>query len=420
MAAYTCRIHRWIITGKHVFEDDLSESKATRSKVKTENMYDGSLGQVINATEHATGISPEKSLDHSKSSSESEHSKLLVGCENDLLIPSTRHIYLTFLECQSTWRAHLSCANSLPPGYLTAGSLDPGSLLQNMPPLPQDLPRKERIVGQSVWHVTSPSSRDVTKHQENGKWDPQCVYNTKKTFNLTISKPTEYQISSRSGSRFNSHQPNGIAILTSLWSYIFCLRFLEMQKRRIWYSLQRLSPVSAKDIKYHPGHIVINLGPASRKLTRWLCCVLAPGLGWFVKGPLPPWTTHYQKATHFNIATGEPFSFSRNDPPPSSYEAADLLIEFCVLFGIGSSTVDRATSFETLQQPTAAFLAALALPLYSNMPLQPQLPMPISTKPNQTHATAPKYIREYVTDLTYYMTLSMDSGSVGSVIWSIF
>ena len=181
-----------------------------------------------------------------------------------------------------------------------------------------------------------------------------------------------------------------------------------------------LSPIPIKDLKPQPDDIVIYLECASRKLTRWLCAVLAPGFGWQVVGPLPPWSTHYQEYTRFIIATDTPFGFLPSERPPSSCEATDLFIELCTLFDFGSSVADHNNSFETLQQPTIAFLAALILPLYNEMGLHPQLPRPSMNKAHRSHATPPEYIRDYVNDLQYFMTLSILPASVGSIIWSMF
>lgn len=137
-------------------------------------------------------------------------------------------------------------------------------------------------------------------------------------------------------------------------------------------------------------------------------------------GPLPPWPAHYQEDTRFIVATDAPFSFLPHERPPYSCEAADLLTEFCTLFDFGSTVADHEESLETLQQPTAAFLAALVLPLYNEMGLQPQLPMPSITTAHRSHATSPECIRDYVDDILYYMTLSIHPASVGSIIWSIF
>jgi len=81
---------------------------------------------------------------------------------------------------------------------------------------------------------------------------------------------------------------------------------------------------------------------------------------------------------------------------------------------------DSQKSFEKFQQPTLAFLAALALPFYNHLELQPQLPMPRITIDHRTHAMPPECIRDYANDLPYYMTLCLHPATIGSVIWSIF
>ncbi|KAH8653942.1 hypothetical protein BGZ60DRAFT_386758 [Tricladium varicosporioides] len=425
MISHTCRIRHWASTGKYIFETDFEGSKAAGSTTGTEKIQGGSVEKAVTVSEHTA----ETSLDDSTSdeslvnpNSEAEIVDLLFGCEDDVLIPSSDQIHCTFLKGQSIWRPYLTRATSLPFGFVPAGSLDPYILLQKMPPLPQNIPRKRSITGEAVWHVACPElpkSQDVPKYNDEEDWNPEYVNGNKKVFPLSISKPTEYRISPRPDFRLNDGRPNGIAILTSLWSYIFSVRFLELQKRQIRYSSRRLSPVLTKDVKSQPRDIVIYLGCASRKLTRWLCAVLAPGLGWHVIGPLPPWAAHYQD-TRFIIATDAPFRFLAHERPPSSCEAANLLTELCMLFDFGSSVADREESIETLQQPTAAFLAALVLPFYNRMGLQPQLPMPRMTATHSSHATPPTYIRDYVNDLPYYMTLSIHPASVGSIIWSIF
>lgn len=72
-----------------------------------------------------------------------------------------------------------------------------------------------------------------------------------------------------------------------------------------------------------------------------------------------------------------------------------------------------------LSPPTAAFLAALALPFYRHVNLQPQFSIP-KLRRRQIDITTLQPIRQYVSDLRYYMTLSMHPRSLGSVLWSIF
>jgi hypothetical protein len=70
---------------------------------------------------------------------------------------------------------------------------------------------------------------------------------------------------------------------------------------------------------------------------------------------------------------------------------------------------------------TAAFLAALALPLYRRHWLQPQFL--ITNLERQAEPIGhTDYVRmhQYVTDLRYYMTLSADTLGLQSIMWSMF
>jgi hypothetical protein len=130
---------------------------------------------------------------------------------------------------------------------------------------------------------------------------------------------------------------------------------------------------------------------------------------------MPPWTTHYEGDIRFIIATDLPFTEFENQQPPSSSEAADLLIEFCKLY-----------RFES--QPTAAFIAALMLPFHNKYELHPQFPMPRIARdlnrdfasPANRDSASLDCIRDYVNDLPYFMTLSICPQYLGSAIWSIF
>ncbi|KAK0103668.1 hypothetical protein ONS95_005679 [Cadophora gregata] len=192
-----------------------------------------------------------------------------------------------------------------------------------------------------------------------------------------------------------------------------------MQKRSIRYSNTRLTPVLIGEYRPGPDDIAIHLGPASRALVRWFSAILAPGLGWNSRGPLPPWAAQYHPETRFVITVDAPFVFLDHEVPPSSDSAANILIEFCTLFDFQPPVDGLPTSF-AFQQVTVAFLAALTLPFYSNLDLKPQLPLPNITINHRTSSTAPHFIRDYVKDLPYYMTLSIHPGSVGSALWSIF
>jgi hypothetical protein len=420
----TDRILRWMKTGKHTFETDYVESQAVGSTIESEKVLDGAVGKAIStSSEHTVETSSDSHLSRSTNESlvdlnpQPEPIEWLIGCDGDLLIPSTEQINRTFLKCQNLWRTYLAGSDLLPPGCIPAASLEAYNLMQDVPPLPQDLCRKQIITGRALWHVPCPElpkSCRSPKHDDDEIWNPEHIYGVEKTFYLWTDKPTKCGISSRpdfrhcaSGEQPSRNSPNGLAILILCWSYILSVRLLEMQKRSIQYSSTILSPLFAEDIRPQPSDIIIHLGHASKELVRWLRAVLAQGSGWFVKGRMPPWIAHYEGDIRFIIAPALPFTEFEIQQPPSSSEAADLLIEFCKLY-----------RFES--QPTAAFVAALMLPFHNERDLQPQLPMPrIARDPNGDSASLDS-IRDYVNDLPYFMTLSICPQYLGSAIWSIF
>ncbi|CZT01519.1 uncharacterized protein RCO7_02107 [Rhynchosporium graminicola] len=388
----------------YVFEAGQREIKVTGSTIVTQGQPDLFEG----STRSSRSV---ESFDTDRESVE-----LLVGFENDPLIPSTEQINHTFLRTQKIWERYLACANSLPSGCVAAAVLKPAVLLHQIPRLPRHLPRKRSITGESVWHVPNP---ELLPSSDAEEWDPDHVHGVKKTFLLSVSTPTEFRISVQPSFRLNDTQSNGIAILVPLWSYIFTVRFLEMQNRSIWYSSNQLIPILVKRYRPQPDDIVIHLGTASRDLIRWLCAILAPDLGWSITGRLPPWTAHYHNETKFVVTVDAPFTFGDHDVPPSSHTAANILIEFCTLFGF-ESPVDGENSCLSFQQVTVAFLAALILPFYNALDLKPQLPLPRLISNHGTSSESLQFVQDYVNDLPYYMTLSIHPGSVGSAIWSMF
>lgn len=126
--------------------------------------------------------------------------------------------------------------------------------------------------------------------------------------------------------------------------------------------------------------------------------------------------------------------FDSDKLPPSSSRAAELLIELYSLFGLGETPRrGRPARGEPQSEPllpyTAAFLAALALPLYGGYGLEPQLALAPLERRNQptrlgkTSSIRPAdavRIRQYVADLPYYMTLSADDPGLHPATWSVF
>jgi hypothetical protein len=105
---------------------------------------------------------------------------------------------------------------------------------------------------------------------------------------------------------------------------------------------------------------------------------------------------------------------------PTSKKATDLLIEFCQLYDFSSSMACGDGSSGLLPEPTTGFLAALGLPFYNKLNLQPRLPVPKLIPRVHTYSAPLDYIQEYMKHVQYFMTLSISPPSVGSVLWSIF
>jgi hypothetical protein len=168
------------------------------------------------------------------------------------------------------------------------------------------------------------------------------------------------------------------------------------------------------------GEVNIHLAAsASHDLVKWLCAVLAPRPGWSIEGGgFAPWAAFCPGDVRFIISTDGPVLFDVDEQPPNCARATELLIELCRFYGLGRPK-HNSDNNEALSPYTAAFLAALALPFYRHVGLQPQFPIPV-LKRQSINGASLKPIRQYVADLRYYMTLSMHPRTLGSILWSIF
>ncbi|KAM0343899.1 hypothetical protein ACHAPU_008062 [Fusarium lateritium] len=100
----------------------------------------------------------------------------------------------------------------------------------------------------------------------------------------------------------------------------------------------------------------------------------------------------------------------------------DLLIELCQLFDLGSDSTGLS-DLESLPPYKASFLAALTLPFYGFMKLQPQSPHPCLTRPRNNGAFNSSHERQtrgYLGYIRYFMVLSAYPPSIGSILWSVF
>ncbi|KAI1249781.1 hypothetical protein MGN70_009395 [Eutypa lata] len=344
----------------------------------------------------------------------------LIGEEGDPLMPSFSDVDRTFHDGKATWETFLNQARSMPSGLWPAGMLDPYITLVDVPGLPQQLPRGAFLYGRPRWRV--PLDAEGTGNvSDKFDGDLTLTYGRRVSFRLQVRNPIHCDIGPNVASYFlgsSTETTNSLAVLTLCWSYILSVQLLEMQGREVEYSKHRLWPHSDK----HLASPMIDLGTASPALVRWLCAVLSPDLGWNArdKGLLPPWTASIK--TGIQLIVSAPVSAADMLLPPSSSDAMELFIELCRLFRLGTDL--RCNSrWESISPYKAAFFAALMLPFYSYMELQPQLPPPHLSRAhgNSTFNTGDEQnIRQYKCDLPYFMTLSIHPPSLGSILWSIF
>jgi hypothetical protein len=432
------RILHWIDTGENEFKTNYVRQRAVGS---TSIGLEGDQDPVAASSSESSAHHQDSELallesSESEDCSGNSQDELLIGCEADPLIPTAEEINKTYRRGQNLWRTLVDNASSFPPGCVPTPSLDPSIMMQNVPPLPQNLQGEQSIIGQSMWYIPSPElsyQGQIDLVQDSGisdeiwapapiltdeEWDPELVCGVRKHFNLWVPKPTKFSISSRddvfryctTSVQPLDDAPNGLAVFTICWSYILSARLLEMQGKSRNYSSMTLVPVLAKDLNPQPKDIVINLSSASTELVRWLCALLAPDSRWLVQR-LPPWAVTYEGDYRFVIATMTLYTWDVREKLPSSTEAAQLLIELGTLFDLES-------------QVTGGFLSALMLPVHNVMNLKPQLPLPRLIRPSSAQATKSGPIRNcvlnYLSNLPCYMTLSVDPISLSSAIWSIF
>ncbi|KAK0103669.1 hypothetical protein ONS95_005680 [Cadophora gregata] len=200
---YTDRTTHWIKTGEHLFDASFVEVKVTGSTLVTEVQHS------------LTGPHDDSDLDSVDLLVGFKDDPLIpvAGAKDDPLIPSTEQIHHTFLRCQKIWQNYVASAISLPPGCVAAVAIYPDILLQQIPPLPWNLPRKRSISGEAVWHIPKP---ELPRAPGLEDWNPDEVHGVKKEFLLSISKATEFRTVNPSDPRLNDTRPNGIAILVPL------------------------------------------------------------------------------------------------------------------------------------------------------------------------------------------------------------
>lgn len=206
------RILNWISTGNHIFDSDYEKKQSGSIEAATD----------VSSFEHIVEISPNGSLNDEFSedlSSQPESTKMLVGCDNDLLIPRTEQINSTFLKCQNLWLIYIAQADLLPSGRIPVVSLEAYNLLQDVPPIPQNLHKKQIITGRALWHVPSPEFHD----SDDETWNANpTIYHT---VIMRKSKQPEILGLQRSATR--------TAVSTKIMAWVFS--FCNTARGIMWY-----------------------------------------------------------------------------------------------------------------------------------------------------------------------------------------
>lgn len=345
-----------------------------------------------------------------------EDGGLFISEEDDPLIPSASEVRRTFRDGKAVWDALFKQARDIPKGLWPAAMLDPYITLVDVPKLPERLPTGRILYGRPRWHLPPDIANPKPTDQEDG--DPTLRCGRRLALFLQAEDPIRSSICQEAASYsmgLESATTGSLAVLTMCWSYILSVRILEMQGRQVCYSSHHLSPQ-----QHEPS--VVDLDGASSTLVRWICAILSPEVGWGAKdeGKLPMFATFLNQDAQIAIG-GAPISAAQAHSAPSSLEAIELLIEFCRLFHPGTEHIE-AGEWEAMSPCRAGFLAALVLPFYTFMDLQPQLPTPrlARSKRGELEDLHEQEIRQYYSDLGYFMALGSHPPSVGSVLWSIF
>lgn len=360
---------------------------------------------------------------HDPTTTASPPKSSLINEEDDPLIPSIADVYRIFDDGKATWEYFLNQANKLPPGLWPTDALDPYLILVDVPSLPDQLPRSDWLYGRPRWELPRDIGGMECEHHLSNSDATTLTHGRRISFRLQITDPIRCDICPDAASYplgSGAKTINSLAILVMCWSYILSVRLLEMQGREVRYTMNRLWPDTPQRRR---GNMVdVDLESASPSLVRWLCAILSPKMGWQARDSnrLPPWAASLKTGIKLGTKASVPAADIRL--PPNSSEATELLIELCQLFNL-EADLTGAPGLESMPPYKASFLAALVLPFYNFMKLQPRLPPPYLTRPRRSgtfNSSHEQSIRGYLGDLRYFMTLSIQPPSVGSILWSIF
>ncbi|RDA88019.1 hypothetical protein CP532_3395 [Ophiocordyceps camponoti-leonardi (nom. inval.)] len=349
----------------------------------------------------------------------------LQGLEDDTLVPSRGAINRIFNDGQTTWIHFLKEALHMPPGLWPAGCLDPYITVVDVPGMPDKVPSGPFLYGRPSWHAlrpfqdsdaaAKPDGKSNANHLRSGREIPLLLDGLSPVMCDFSDDPNPRAIFDSSPKTAGS-----FGVLTMAWCYIFSARLLEMQGRHVKYSEDnRLWPNHVDDETTDPVRICLD--GASPALVRWLCSLLCPFLGWTSsEDGVPPWAVDLFNSKVVIVSDTQEVDAQE---APGSYEAVDLLIEFCRLFGLGADEdEDEEGQHESLSPYREAFFAALLIPYQREFLMHPTFPaihLERSEAGSFTDADE-ALIFSYEQDLRYFMTISLSPPSVNSILWSVF
>ncbi|RSL82053.1 hypothetical protein CEP52_017052, partial [Fusarium oligoseptatum] len=258
MAARNAQIRRWINTGKHVILTDYEHATSDPSASNS-----GDFDETDAESVSGDGSS---AVSSTASTASAPIVEKLLASDDDALIPKQAEVDLVFQKGKDLWSKLVTSARSLPATALSTGLNDPSILLKDVPALPEALPRRGMLVGRPSWHVQGISTdRD---DEQNEDFDLQHIHGARKHFCLSYPTPVECRVSpqvaigndSASTAPEDGPYPPGLLLLTLCWSYIFSVRFWELQGKQVLYTSHALQPRPNRNIRNRRGHISIHLG----------------------------------------------------------------------------------------------------------------------------------------------------------------
>ena len=206
-------------------------------------------------------------------SSSSTGSQELIPEKDDPLLPNDADFQRTFHDGVATWTQFLEEARTMAIGSWPAVALDPHNTLADVPSLPEYLPRQHRLFGRACWKFPRDIGTVVNETSERKSF----LYGRRMMFLMQVGEVLRCKVSSSAASfslSDNASFTGSLTVLVMCWLYVLSARILESQGRKIRYTSQRLR------IHQRASSPDINLIGASPELTRWLCAILNPDMGW--------------------------------------------------------------------------------------------------------------------------------------------